>query len=1084
MNERILNAFLKAIAHDRSLGITRTLAEYQALWAGHEDDIARKFREIFGNEEDGAAPPSANAGRIGSYELVRLLGRGGQGEVHLARDLRLGRQVALKILDAGVVLSPAAQVRFKREAELAARLDHPGLGTVFEAGQEGRCSFIATAFHGGGSLAHAIEAARADRNAAPFVPRDGAALRRLARAFADLAGALAVAHDAGVLHRDVKPSNIMLREDGGLVLIDFGLARAIVDDATMDVTQSGELFGTSAYLAPELISGRGRPDRRTDLYAFGATLFETLTGRPPFDGPTREAILDRVLREDPARPSTRNPVIPRDLDAIVETLLDKDPDRRYADAAAVAQDLLAVAEGRPVSVVRLTAAGRARRWLRRRPLVAGLILLVALGLATASVFLGLWIADRPAVAETLRRERAAACERLLEDASFQLHHGSLPIASRLVNEAIAADPDSIDARALGAIIAVASTKTVDDALLAPLRANGREDLVAPIRALAAFEAGSLDDADRKLAEAPPPTSAVAHFTQGMVRLRIAHHGRPAESRATSAADARPDESALHELDLAVATATVARRLYHMERLHAAFHLGDRKRCLDVVEAATPICGSSPTGSAWIVECLAEAGESERALKLAQSILAEHAEALRERPHLHARVFDDCLVLLARLGDSRAVIEQADRFTALFPGQPQGMIQKARAKARLGELEEAAAVLAEIERRGLLSGADAGTRMTFLSFAADLARAAGQPTEAIRRLKEAVTVSPSDPGARVALARMLFETNDPGALAAARTAVETSPADAWSWARLGVLADDGAEAERALSRACELPGTPSFAGAELARRLEARGRFDEAITLCERSLRAGFEPARGQLAEIYVALGETDALERLAKEGLSTNPADPYPTLAAAFAARERGRFAEAASLAERSLELAQSAGRPPPDAAHALAEDSAALAAALEDEDAAADAVAKARLAHAIALSDKRARTEEAWRAAMEALGRAADETRSNQLESAALDILRSRPQDPDASMRTALVFIERRLRTWTKVAVAEPAAADSLRAMRRLLRHAAFASATTTAALDALSPDQNLAWRKLIDGLKLAVENLAAQVETRPVVR
>ncbi|MBX3471078.1 MAG: serine/threonine protein kinase, partial [Planctomycetes bacterium] len=278
-----------------------------------------------------AVPP---ARRVGGYELLAELGRGGMGSVWRARSLALGREVALKLLTAPD--DPELVERFQLEARAAARLRHPNVVGVHEVGQDGRTWFLALDLVEGESLR-----ARVTRDG-PLSPREAA------RVVEAIGRALHHAHGHGVVHRDVKPHNILIAADGTPLLADFGLAK----DAGADgLTVTGQVLGTPAYMAPEQALGDlARVDRRADVYALGATLYEALTGAPPFAGATAMNILRQVIEDDPAPPSRRRPGLDRDLEAVVLKCLEKAPDARYDTAAQAADDLA--------------------RWLRREPVAA------------------------------------------------------------------------------------------------------------------------------------------------------------------------------------------------------------------------------------------------------------------------------------------------------------------------------------------------------------------------------------------------------------------------------------------------------------------------------------------------------------------------------------------------------------------------------------------------------------------------------------------------------------------------------------------------------------------------------------------
>jgi serine/threonine protein kinase/formylglycine-generating enzyme required for sulfatase activity len=423
--EVVLNELLRLVLDDRDAGCERTLGEYQALFPGHEALVAR---ELGAPDTQGAAEPVAQS--FGPYRLVRPLGRGGQGQVWLAEDTRLGRVVALKVLD-WLALSKDALERFRREAQIASRLDDPGICTVFEAGSADGVPFLAMRYVAGRSLAELLEASRrADAGASSSVAlpaagdddERGSALElvRVLALVERLARSLHAAHERGVVHRDIKPGNVMIGEDGRPVLLDFGLASA-QDAAFPTVTRTGDVFGTPAYMAPEQINGgqinagqvdgSGPVDRRADVWALGVLLFECLTLSRPFEAPTREALYAAILARDHADPRERNPAVSSDLALVVATALEKDRSRRYQTAQHLADDLRHVRRGEPIVARPPSVAYRARRFAtRNKALVAATLgIIAALGIGLAATLRALSIAEENA---TFAREETAKVLRL------------------------------------------------------------------------------------------------------------------------------------------------------------------------------------------------------------------------------------------------------------------------------------------------------------------------------------------------------------------------------------------------------------------------------------------------------------------------------------------------------------------------------------------------------------------------------------------------------------------------------------------------------------------------------------------------
>ncbi|MCR9248097.1 MAG: bifunctional serine/threonine-protein kinase/formylglycine-generating enzyme family protein [bacterium] len=320
--------------------------------------------------------------RIGAYRLLRRLGEGSMGVVYLARHDATNRVVALKTirqLHAG----STAQERFRREALAIARLRHPNVVTVFDAGEYDGVAYLAMELLSGRSLDEVVRDAAAKSRLLP--------VDEVARWGLDLAEALACAHAAEIIHRDVKPSNVRITAEGRAVLLDFGLAR---DNALAEqLTVTGSFQGSPNFASPEQIEGGQSLDARTDVFSLGVTLHCCLTNAMPFDGETREQVFRRILTEAPPSPRRINPAVSRDLATIVEKAMEKRPDQRYATAAALAEDLRALLEHRPIAARPAGPIRRTLKWIRRRPAAATAAacgILLVIGLATGlAVALGL-----------------------------------------------------------------------------------------------------------------------------------------------------------------------------------------------------------------------------------------------------------------------------------------------------------------------------------------------------------------------------------------------------------------------------------------------------------------------------------------------------------------------------------------------------------------------------------------------------------------------------------------------------------------------------------------------------------------------
>jgi eukaryotic-like serine/threonine-protein kinase len=268
------------------------------------------------------------------YELGEILGFGGMSEVHLARDTRLHRDVAVKVLRADLARDPSFYLRFRREAQNAAALNHPAIVAVYDTGEaetsSGPLPYIVMEYVDGVTLRDVVH------TEGPLPAR------RAIEIIADACQALNFSHNHGIIHRDVKPANIMISANNAVKVMDFGIARALADAQGM--TQTSAVIGTAQYLSPEQASGNA-VDARSDVYSLGCVLYELLTGEPPFVGDTPVAVAYQHVREDPVPPSKRHPEISPELDAVVLKALAKNPDNRYQTAAEMRADLVRVHNG-------------------------------------------------------------------------------------------------------------------------------------------------------------------------------------------------------------------------------------------------------------------------------------------------------------------------------------------------------------------------------------------------------------------------------------------------------------------------------------------------------------------------------------------------------------------------------------------------------------------------------------------------------------------------------------------------------------------------------------------------------------------
>lgn len=346
--------------------------------------------------------------RLGDYRIIRELGRGGMGIVYEAEQSSLGRRVALKLLPSTAAMDPRQVQRFQVEVQAAGHLRHPHIVPIYSVGCEGGVHYYSMQFIPGRPLASWIEEMRREREERPEGPpswsapggeeadparssRPGAAFfRSVARLGLQAAEALDHAHGLGVVHRDVKPGNLLIDDRGDLWVADFGLARL---HGASGPTATGDLVGTLRYMSPEQVVGdRGVVDHRTDLYSLGVTLYELAALEPAFAGGDVGALVQRIAGEDPPPPSRSTPQLPRDLETIILKAMAKDPSGRYPSARALADDLRRFLADEPILARRPSLAERSVLWARRhRPIAAALAAAMALGVVClAATTLVIW----------------------------------------------------------------------------------------------------------------------------------------------------------------------------------------------------------------------------------------------------------------------------------------------------------------------------------------------------------------------------------------------------------------------------------------------------------------------------------------------------------------------------------------------------------------------------------------------------------------------------------------------------------------------------------------------------------------------
>ncbi len=803
-NPAIAAAFLDRYLADVEGGGAQTLEEYQALFPGHDALIAREFAQV---ERDDDHPD-----RIAHYEIRHELGRGGQGRVYLAHDTNLGRDVALKILPDHGALSAKALARFRREAETAARLDHPGICTVLDTGRSDGIVYIAMRYIDGESLA-----AR-NRSVSPIEVESRGSILGMTRLFERIARAVHAAHEADIIHRDLKPGNIMCTSGGDPVVLDFGLARDEGDDsdASARLTRTGEVFGTPFYMSPEQLRGAVRIDRRTDVYALGASLYECLTLHPPIEADSREALYAAILEQPPHDPKRHNRAIPRDLCSVLTIALEKDRDRRYATAEAFAEDLRRVAAYEPIIAQPPGPATRAWRWVQRNRVVASLAAALFVAL-TAALGISLWfLSEAEAALDDIRAGRESKREQEIEAKLLEGYHvlysADPRLAPELLEDVLALDPQNLDAIAARVWLGIEdpdASLQVLDRIAAAAQLTEHPDIVW-LRGFVLAAAQRSAEADEHFARAGDAENSMRLYFRGLkaaggFRIPVGAEQQAKAQRLFERAALRAPRPRFHHHHSLLMNASFLQNRETMER-HAAdleYHWPDAPATHDAIAQFF-----MPVDKARALRSL------ERLTKITKSAAPYCGLA-------YAAVMD---------GDLDAALQHFDRGIQVDPGFAVTWFMRAELKMQRGDAEGARRDYLESVRRDARNG---------LAFAGLQRAHDAIGDRAVERSDVAALTRdvPDAPFAWLALARI--EARDGYAAAAANAyerAARATPVSVEALRGLETLA--GMHADVAVEACARITARhpdslEAFRG--VARVREAAGDLDGAIAAWERAL---------------------------------------------------------------------------------------------------------------------------------------------------------------------------------------------------------------------------------------------------------
>lgn len=881
-DSEVRRVFIRLFLADVENGGPRDIAEYLELFPGHEALVSREDARLRLGRPEGVRSPQR---RVGPFLILSALGRGGQGEVYVAEDLRSGHRVALKVLTQWTRLTEQAKARFRREAAVVSRLDHPAICRVLDSGIDGGVPYIAMELVEGETLRERIARARSDDQ--------GSAATRFVetcRLLALAAQALHSAHVAGVVHRDVNPANIMIDSRGNPVVLDFGLARDLENHSL--VTRTGDRFGTPAYMAPEQAAGtHASVDARADVFALGVTLYEALTLTRPFGGETAEQVMEAIQKQAPRDPRSLAPDLPDRAVPVLYQCLEKDPADRYATADEVARDLHALANGGSVQARRSGWLARAVRWIRREPRLAGLSAGASVLLLAAAALTIHLVDTREELHAARSKTTLMAAEQVVQRGFLEYANGELRAALGSFRRAITLLPHSVEAR-VGACLAATGLDDYEGALSALDQAPKLDE---GSFALPSLRRNAMALMGVPASQLPPRVEQelgpLEHFVLGIRENTIATFAASPASRE------KHQGRSLKHFRIAAFAAKHPRALYHAELGRMARSAGDTELLAEVTEAASCSWPDGAFTSQLQASLALLRGEPKKAASLLLEAIRRHPNTVELR----------CGLASAHIASDdwdRAWTEIA-KALALGTGHALPIRLGAIVQSRRGEHEDVVSLARRLLARRpheFLMRAYLGRSLVAL----------GRPEEAIPELQAALVPQftlPSRLDACIALATA-FESG--GSDAEAERAYESLASEfpeAWrGHAALGewhLRRNRPEKARKALEmahRTCDAPDARRKVRSKLASALATTGRAHEAVALCRAILREAPQDTEAKFQLGFALDRQGDLVKALeVMDGLVAS----IPNRAPAHVVRANsllglGRFREALAAVRRA----------------------------------------------------------------------------------------------------------------------------------------------------------------------------------------